>query len=128
MAVSLLQNDAFLPPTPLTPKLVALGLDSKTAIALSSVYISAALNLKKVCEVEYVRACDAILATSEARGHSSKELRSKLLTVAVARYMQALSKWAEEATERAEASLLQRAREGTPRPKVSNSVGILACI
>jgi len=124
MTLSFIPNNAFPLPTPLAPKLVALGLGDKTAASLSKVYTSAALNLKEVCETEYTHACSAIMATSEARGHSSKELRSKLLTVAVARYMQALSRWTEEATGRAEANLLQFGRKLVPKHKVSHSAGI----
>ncbi|KAF9648505.1 hypothetical protein BDM02DRAFT_3129015 [Thelephora ganbajun] len=124
MAPSFLPKNAFLLPTPIAPKLVALGLDSKTAASLSKVYISAAFNLKEVCEAEYICACNAIVFTSEDRGHSSKELRSKLLTVAVARYMQVLSKWGEEATSRAKASLLQRDRKVVPEPEVSNDLDV----
>lgn len=119
MAPPFCLKNAFSLPTPLTSELVALGLDSKAAVALSNVYISAALNLKKVCETEYTHACDAIVATSECCGHDSKEIRSKLLTVLVARYMQALSKWAQEATEKTKARLLHRGRKAIPKPKVS---------
>ena len=112
-------ENAFSLPTPLVPKLVALGLDTKTAATLSNVYTTAALNLKEVCETEYTRACDAIMATGEYRGHSSKEISSKLLTVAVARYTQALSNWAEEAAERVKACLLHRSEKVIPEPKVA---------
>ena len=124
MTISFIPNNAFPLPTPLAPKLVALGLGDKTAASLSKVYISAALSLKEVCETEYTHACNAIMVTSEARGHSSKELRSKLLTVAVARYMQALSKWTEEATGRAEASLLQYGKKLVRKHQVSHAAGI----
>lgn len=124
MTFSSAPKNAFPLPTPLKPKLLALGLRGNTAEALSKVYISAALDLKAVCEAEYVRVCNAIMATSEDRGHSSKELRSKLLTVAVARYMQALSKWTEDATGRAEASLLQRGRTLVPKHKVSHAISV----
>ena len=105
MSFSFLPNNAFPLPAPLTPKLVALGLDNKTAETVSKVYISSALNLKRVYEAETNRACDAFVATSDARGYSSKELRSKLLSVTSTRYMQALAKWTEEAIEEAKTSL-----------------------
>ena len=119
MTLSSAPKNAFPLPTPLTFKLVALGLGGNTAEALSDVYISAALNLKAVCETEYARACNAIMVTSEAHGHSSKELRSKLLTVAVARYMQALSECLNESIEKAKVSLLRRDAKRASWPKVS---------
>ena len=124
MAISSLPNNAFPLPAPLTPTLLALGLDHRTAAALSKVYLSSALTLKATCEAEYIRACAALLAASDDRGYSSKELRSKLLTVAITRYMQALSKWADEATGRAEATLLQQGRKIALKHKVGNVVGI----
>lgn len=117
MSFSFLPKNAFPLPTPLTPKLVALGLDSKTAATVSKVYLSSALSLKETYETEYSRACDAFITTSDNLGYSSKELRSKLLTVAIARYMQALSKWMEDAIEKAETSLRKNKRLA-PQPKV----------
>jgi len=113
MTLSSLQKNAFPLPTPLTPKLVALGLDSKTAAKVSRVYLSSALTLKETYETEYARACNAFIATSDNLGYSSKELRSKLLAVAVMRYMQALSKWMEDAIEKAEASLRRNKKPAT---------------
>lgn len=118
MTLSFLPNNAFPLPAPITPKLVALGLDDKTAATVSKVYLSAALSLKETCETEYIRACNAFIATSDNRGYSSKELRSKLLTVTVTRYMQALSKWVEEATQKAQASLPGKKKKLACRPKV----------
>jgi hypothetical protein len=120
MTLSFVPNNTFPLPTPLTPGLVVLGLDGKTAAAVSKVYLSTALSLKKTFETEYTHACNVFVTTSDDRGHSSKELRSKLLTVAVARYMQALSQWAEEATKKAEASLLRQRRNLIPENKVSH--------
>ena len=116
MASSFLPNNAFPLPAPLTPTLVALGLDSKTAATVSKVYTSTALSLKGTFETEYIRACNVFVSTSDDLGHSSKELRSKLLTVATTRYMQALSQWMEGTIERAEASLLRR-KKGTQHPR-----------
>ena len=87
MTLSFLPNNAFPLPAPLAPRLVALGLDNKTAATVSKVYHSAALSLKETCETEYVRACHALMATSDDRGYCSKELRSKLLAATVRRYM-----------------------------------------
>jgi len=125
MTLSFFPNNAFPFPVPLAPALVALGLDDQTAATLSKVYLSSALTLKATCEAEYTRACTALLAASDERGYSSKELRSKLLTVAVARYLQALSKWEKEAKERAETSILQRGRKVVLESKVSHIVGVL---
>ena len=118
MTLSFLPKNAFPLPAPVTPTLVALGVDDKTAATVSKVYVSAALSLKETFETEYVRACNVFMSTSDDRGHSSEELRSKLLTVAVTRYTQALSKWLEGTIEKAEASILRRKRS-TPKPKVS---------
>lgn len=118
MTLSFLPNNSFPLPAPITPKLVALGLDNKTAAKVSKVYTSSALSLKETCETEYIRACHAFMATSDDRGYSSKELRSKLLTVLITRYMQALSKCLDESIEKAKASLLRRSNRPTPRPKV----------
>ena len=117
MTLSFLPNNAFPLPSPLTPKLVMLGLDNETATTVSKVYLSAALGLKETCETEYIRACNALMATSDDRGYSSRELRSKLLAATVTRYMQALSKWMEDAIGKAEASL-RRNKKLTLRPKV----------
>ena len=120
MTLSFLPNNAFPLPAPLTSTLVALGLDSKTAGSVSKVYISAALSLKEAFETEYIRACNVFVSTSDNRGHSSKELRSKLLTVAITRYMQALSKCLHESIEKAKVSLLRRDAKRAPHPKVSS--------
>jgi len=124
MTLSLLPKNAFPLPAPLAPNLVALGLDKKSAEALSKVHFSSALTLKATCEAEYISACTALLAASDERGYSSKELRSKLLTVAITRYLQALSKWENEARQRAEASLLQRGKKVVLQPKVSHTPSI----
>ena len=118
MTLSFLPNNAFPLPAPLTSTLVALGLDDETAATVSKIYHSAALTLKKACETEYTHACSAIIVTSDDRGHNSRELRSKLLTVAIARYRQAVSKWREETIGKAEASLLRRKRKLVPQAKV----------
>lgn len=118
MTLSFLPKNAFPLPAPITPKLVALGLDDKTAATVSKVYLSAANSLKETCETEYIRACDAFVATSDNRGHSSKQLRSKLLTATIARYTQALSKWMDEAVRKAEASVLGRNKKPSPQIKV----------
>lgn len=118
MTLSFLPKNAFPLPAPLTPTLVALGLDSKTAATVSKVYISTALSLKETFETEYIRACGVFVSTSDDHGHSSKELRSKLLTVATTRYMQALSRWIGGTIEKAEASLLRRGKS-IPKPRVS---------
>lgn len=110
MTLSFLPSNAFPLPTPLTSTLVALGLDNKTATAVSRVYTSAALSLKGTFETEYIRACDGFVSTSDDRGYSSKELRSRLLTVLITRYAQALSQLVEGTTEKAQASLLKRRR------------------
>ena len=112
-----LAKNAFPLPTPLTPTLIALGLDTKTAATVSNVYISSALNLKETLEAEYVRACNAFVSTSDIRGHSSKELRSKLLTAVTTRYTQALSQWMQETIERTKTSL--RRKKSAPKPKAS---------
>lgn len=125
MNLSFLPKNAFPLPAPLAPTLVALGLDNKTVATLSKVYFSSALTLKATCEAEYIRACTALLAASDERGYSSKELRSRLLTVAITRYSQTLSKWEKEARERAEVSLLQR---GITAPKVCHVISIPALI
>jgi len=108
MTLSFLPNNAFPLPASIVPKLVALGLDDKTAAKVSKVYLSSALTLKGMLETEYTNACNALLAASDNRGYSSKELRVKLLTVSITRYMQALSKCLDESIEKAEASLLRR--------------------
>lgn len=118
MALYSLPNNAFPLPAPLAPRLVALGLDNKTAATVANVYLSAALSLKETCETEYIRASGALVTTSDDRGYSSKELRSKLLAATVARYIQALSKWMEDAVEKAESSLLRRNEKPAPKPKV----------
>ena len=118
MSLSFLPNNAFPLPTPLTPTLVGLGLDDRTAATVSKVYISAAISLKQTFETEYTHACNVFMSTSDDLGHSSKDLRSKLLTVAVTRYMQALSKWVEDAIKKAEASLHRRNKKLVPQPKV----------
>ena len=120
MAVSLIPENSFVFPSPLTPRLVALGIDTKPASSVSKFYLSAALTLKEKYEAEYLRACSAFIATSDNRGYSSEGLRSKLLTVAVARYTEALSRWAEAAIEKAKASLLKRGRRGILEPEVSS--------
>lgn len=125
MAISFFPSNAFPLPAPLTPALLALGLDNKTASTVSKIYHSAALTLKEACEKEYNNACNALVATSDNRGYSSKELRSKLLTVAIARYTQAVSKWKEEATGKAEASLSKRNKKVLPKPKVNSPALIL---
>lgn len=121
MSLSFLPNNAF--PLPESPafKLVALGLDEKTAANLSKVYISSALSLKRTYETEYDRACNAFISTSDNRGYNSKELRSRLLTVINARYTQALSKWMEEAIREASTSLLRRKKKVVPQPKVKHT-------
>ena len=118
MTLSFLPKNAFPLPAPLTPTLVGLGLDDKTAATVSKVYISAALSLKETFETEYTHACTVFMSTSDDRGHSSKDLRSKLLTVAVTRYMQALSKWVDDAIKKAEASLHRRNKKLPSKPKV----------
>ena len=119
MTPSFIPKNTFPLPAPITPKLVALGLDDKIAATVSKVYLSVAHSLKETCETEYTRACDAFIATSDDRGYSSKELRSKLLTVMIARYAQALSKWIEEATQKAESSLRKK-KKASPKIKVSS--------
>jgi hypothetical protein len=118
MTLSFLPKNAFSLPTPITPKLIALGLDDKTAATVSKVYLSAAHSLKTTCEIEYTSACSALIAASDDRGYSSKELRSKLLTVMITRYTRALSEWMEEATQKAEKSL-RRKKKAFPNVKVS---------
>lgn len=95
---------------------MSLGLDGKTAAKVSKAYLLAAHTLKETCETEYIRACNALVASIDDRGHSSNELRSKLLTVTVARYTQALSKWTE-AAQGAEASLRKK-KEPSSQTKV----------
>lgn len=112
-----LPKNAFPLPAPLRPTLVALGLDTKTAAAVSSVYISTAFSLKETFEGEYVRACNVFVSTGDNCGHSSKELRSKLLTVAIARYRQALSQWVQGTIERAKESLGRK--KCAQKPKAS---------
>ena len=119
MTLSFLPNNAFPLPALLTPKLVALGLDNKTAVTVSKVYLSSALTLKETYEAEYINACEALLAASDNHGYSSKDLRTKLLTVSAARYSQALSKWMEEIIRKAEASVLKKNRKLTPQREVS---------
>ena len=119
MTLSFLSKNAFPLPTPITPRLIALGLDNKTAAAVSKVYNSAAFSLKEACEREYTHACNVFVSTSDDRGHSSKELRCKLLTVVITRYMQALSKCLDESIEKAEAFLHRRDKKRTAQPKVS---------
>ena len=118
MTLSFLPNTAFPLPASPAPRLIALGLDDKTVATVSKVYLSAALSLKEKCETEYIRACNALMSTSDNRGYSSKELRSKLLTATVARYIQALSKWKEDAVEKAENSLRRRTTKPAPQPQV----------
>jgi len=118
MTLSFLPKNPFPIPASLAPKLIALGLDDITAAKVSEVYISSAISLKETCETEYVRACNAFMVTSDDRGYSSKELRSKLLTVLVTRYMQALSKCLDESVEKAKAFLLRKNKKPAPQPKV----------
>lgn len=118
MTLSFFPKDAFPLPAPLTTTLLDLGMDNKTALKASKIYHSAALTLKEACEREYTHACSAIIATSDDRGHSSKDLRSKLLTVAIARYTQAVWKWKEETINKAKASLLRRNKPTAAQPKV----------
>lgn len=120
MALSFLPKNAFPLPASITPKLIALGLDDKAAAKVSNVYLSSALTLKGMLETEYINACNALLAASDNRGYSSKELRVKLLTVSITRYMQALSKCLDESIEKAEAFLLTRDIRSAPQPKVSS--------
>lgn len=108
MTVSLIPENSFPPPASLTPRLVALGIDNELANNASKFYLSAALTLKEKYEAEYLRACSAFIATSDNRGYSSGELRSKLLTVAITRYKEALSRWGEAAVEKANVSLRKR--------------------
>ena len=117
MTLSFIPKNAFPLPAPITPKLVALGLDDKAAVMISKAYLSAANTLKGTCETEYIRACNAFVATSDDRGHSSKELRSKLLIITIARYTETLSKWVE-AAQKAEASFLGRKKKPSPQIKV----------
>ena len=120
MAISFLPNNAFPLPAPLTPTLLALGLDNETTSTVSKIYRSAALNLGEACEREYNRACSAIIATTGDRG-SNRELMSKLLTVAIIRYNQAVSKCREEAIGKAEMSLLRKNKKISPQSKVKIS-------
>lgn len=125
MALSFIPNNAFALPAPLTPTLVSLGMDNQTASTASNIYHAAALALKEACGREYTHACSAIIATSDNRGHSSKELRSKLLTVAIARYTQAVSKWREETIDKAKASLLRRNKKNVPQSKAKHTTAPL---
>ena len=95
--------------------LVALGLDNKTATTVSRVYLSSALTLKETYETEYLSACKALVAASDNRGHSSKELRAELLIVSITRYSQALSKWMEEVIQKAKASVLKQRKHPVHR-------------
>ena len=117
MTLSFLPKNAFPLPAPITPKLVALGLDDRAAAMISRAYLSAANTLKGMCEAEYIRACNSFVTTSDDRGYSSKELRSKLLAFTIARYTEALSKWVE-AAQKAEASFLERKKKPSPQIKV----------
>lgn len=119
MTLSFLPNNAFPLPAPLTPTLVGLGLDAKTAATVSKVYLSSAFSLKGTYETEYINACKALLVASDNRGYSSKELRARLLTVSITRYSQALSKWMEEITQKAKASVIKQGRKSTAQHKVS---------
>ena len=110
-------KNAFPLPAPLTPTLVALGLDTKTAATVSSVYISIALSLKETFEAEYVRVCNVFMSTGDYCGRNGKEFRSKLLAVTIARYTEALSQWMQESIERTKASL--RRKKCVQRPKAS---------
>lgn len=112
MTLSLLPTNAFPLPVLPTPKLAVLGLDNKTVTTVSKVYLSSALALKGAFETEYIKACEALLVTSDNRGYSSEELRAKLLTVSVTRYTQALSKWTEEIIRKTQASV--RRKSGKP--------------
>lgn len=116
MTLSFLPKNSFPLPAPIAPKLVALGLDERIATTVSKVYLSAAHSLKGVCETEYICACKALITASDERGYSSKQLRSKLLTVITARYTQALSKLVEEAAQKAEVFL--RGKKTSPKSKV----------
>jgi len=118
MTLAFLPKNAFPLPSPLTPILVALGLDGEAAGTVSKVYLSAALALKEKWEAEYVNACHALVAASDDRGYSSKELRAKLLTVSVTRYSTALSTWMKEVIQKAEASVLKKKRKSTSKHKV----------
>ena len=120
MTLISLPKNSFQLPAPIAPKLVALGLDGKTATIVSRVYLSVAHTLKETCETNFIHASNALIATRDDRGYCSKKLRSKLLTVIIARYTQTLSKWTEEATQRAEASLLRGKKNGSPQTKVSS--------
>ena len=117
MTLSFLPKNSFPFPAPITSKLVAFGFDDKTAAMVSEAYLSAAKTLKETCETEYIRASEALIVTSDDRGYSSKELRSKLLAVMIARYMQALSRWVE-AVQKAEASLPRKKKKPSPQIKV----------
>ena len=117
MSLPFLPKNSFPLPAPITPNLVALGLDENIASTVSKVYLSAAHTLKGVYETEYIRACGALVTTNDDRGHSSKQLRSKLLILTIARYTQALSKLVEEAAKKAEVFL--RERKTLPQSKVS---------
>lgn len=119
MTFSCLPNNTFPLPASIAPKLVALGLDEKTTAKVSRVYLSSALTLRGMLETEYLNACNALLAVSDSRGYSSKELRAKLLTVSITRYMQALSKCLDETIEKAEASLHRRDAQHIPQTKAS---------
>ena len=120
MALTSFPNSAFPLPASLSPALLALGMDNKTVSTASKIYHSAALALKEAWEKEYNLACNAIIAASDDRGYSSKELRSKLLAVSIARYTQAVSKWREDTIDKAKASLFKRNDKITPQSKVKS--------
>jgi len=118
MTLAFLPNNAFPLPSPLTPTLVALGLDNEAAGSVSKVYLSAALALKDKWETEYLSACHALVAAGDDRGYSSEELRAKLLAVSVTRYSKALSTWMEGVIQKAEASVLKKRRKSNSQHKV----------
>ncbi|KAF9786150.1 hypothetical protein BJ322DRAFT_1020252 [Thelephora terrestris] len=118
MTTSFLPNNAFPLPAPLTPTLLALGVDNRTASTASNLYHSAALTLMAAWEKEYNHACSAIIAASDDRGYSSKELRSKLLTAVITLCTQAVAKLREETIGKAEASLLRRNKKTVFQSKV----------
>lgn len=112
MTIAILEN-AFPRPSPLTPRLTALGLNSITAEEISRLHSSAALTLKEKYEAEYIHACNSIIVTSEKRGYSSENLRSKLLEVLATRYAQEISKQVEEFARKVEVRLSKGRRRCT---------------
>lgn len=87
-------------PSPLSPRLLRLGLDAKTAEAVSAAYFRGASDLKRKFEFEYASTCRALDATAGSK-EFTKEFLPKLRATLVSKYCNALSGLVTQAAEKA---------------------------